>query len=373
MRCLVISPLPTVPTTQGNAIRIIAVCRLLQSQGIAVHFLCSAMEDTGPDQIAAMAKEWDAVEVVPFRGSMAKRAGGRFGLDDWFDPGLRPRLDALVARWRFDLVIVNYLWMSAAFEHIGPDTLKLLETHDRFGERDLLLARSGVRSTWFYTSIAEEARGLARADVVVAVQEREASYFRGLTSRRVETVGQILPLRFLPCRGHHGGMLRLGYIGSGNPTNRASMRRLIGALDLQPAFCSRLELTIAGPICDFLPDRPWIKKLGVIGQPLTLYERVDCVVNPDCGGTGLKVKTVEGLSFGLPLISTHYGAEGIDSRLPLHRFSDPEALAGALPLLLRSDEMMAHRRDCRALIERYCAMQTAAFRRTFLQLSAIAA
>jgi hypothetical protein len=367
MRCLMISPLPTVPETQGNAVRIASVCRLLQSQGVAVHFLCSAMEATEPDQISAMANEWDAVDVVPFRGSTARRAPRRFGLDDWFDQSLRPRLDALVARWRFDMAVVNYIWMSAAFEHVGPQTLKLLETHDRFGERDMLLARSGIRPTWFYTSEAEEARGLARADVVVAVQEREAAYFRGITCRPVETVGQILPLRFLEQVADAREVLAIGYVGSANPTNRMSMLRLLGALDQQQALCRRLRFTVAGPICAVIPERPWMEKLGVTENALSVYERVDCVVNPNYGGSGLKVKTIESLSFGLPVISTRDGAEGLESSLPAHRFETPEELAAALPLLLCPRALEALRRDCRSLIKRYSEEQKAAFRRTFLR------
>ncbi|MFC7539079.1 hypothetical protein ACFQU2_05880 [Siccirubricoccus deserti] len=51
----------------------------------------------------------------------------------------------------------GYVWMSAVLEAV-PDALRLLDTHDLFGDRHLAAHALGVDPSWFFTTVAEEAR-----------------------------------------------------------------------------------------------------------------------------------------------------------------------------------------------------------------------
>ena len=59
------------------------------------------------------------------------------------------------------------------------------------------------------------------------------------------------------------------------------------------------------------------------------YEQLDIVINPVFYGAGLKIKSVEALSFGLPLVTTEEGASGL------------QHLDGSALLIARSDEEFA--------------------------------
>ena len=45
----------------------------------------------------------------------------------------------------------------------------------------------------------------------------------------------------------------------------------------------------------------------------SVYQRADVVINPISIGTGLKIKNIEALGFGKPLVTTSVGAEGLES------------------------------------------------------------
>ena len=54
-----------------------------------------------------------------------------------------------------------------------------------------------------------------------------------------------------------------------------------------------------------------IRLLGHVENLAEFYNSVDVVINPVEFGTGLKIKSVEGLAFGKPLITTPEGVVGL--------------------------------------------------------------
>jgi len=66
---------------------------------------------------------------------------------------------------------------------------------------------------------------------------------------------------------------------------------------------------------------------GYVEEPLKFFKKAQIGVIPLARGAGVKIKTLEMLSFGMPVISTRIGAEGIeqDDNLiveDLHKFAD---------------------------------------------------
>lgn len=254
-RVLLASPIPTHPQDQGNSARIHAFGRMLQSAGIIVHFLYYEMEGLAPSQRAAMAACWDHFHAVPCRPrNMEPGADGYHRLDDWWDPAVATVAAELHKRWRFRAVIADYVWFSGILEAFGGDVLKVLDTHDVFGGRADRFRAAGLKPEWYYTTQAEEARGLARADIVLAIQDEEAAHFRRLGHADVRVAGHILPLRKRVPRPTGAAGMTAGYLASGNPINVNSFDRLracVGAAGVRGT-----RLVVAGSICAKLPSIP---------------------------------------------------------------------------------------------------------------------
>jgi Glycosyl transferases group 1 len=110
-----------------------------------------------------------------------------------------------------------------------------------------------------------------------------------------------------------------GYIGSGNPWNV----RCIEGLDHMVQTRPNIDWALAGSITKLrllLKSNPHM--IGVVASPSDFYEIVECVVNPMIGGTGLKIKTVEALSFGKPVIGTVAAFAGIQTDHEAHKLQD---------------------------------------------------
>jgi hypothetical protein len=340
---------------------------MLRAKGFLAHLLYDPLEGLTRAQETAMGAEWDFFHVLPSdRRRPIPEPARHFAVDDWFDPRLGPFAALLDRRWRFELCIANYVWMSAVLGFLPARVFKVVDTHDRFADRHTLSARSGLDPHWFYTSAAEERAGLKRADLVLAIQDSEAAKFRDYGLARVETVGLIMPARFLPPRPRRD-RLRIGYLGSANPWNVRAIERFHAALAARPMLTEKLYPVLAGPICAAVSGfNTLFHPLGIVDDPARLYAEVDLVINPAEGGTGLKIKTIEAFGYGVPLLSMRDGSVGTGTERPEHQLPSIAALVDAVAAVesgaIDLPGLAAHSRRC---FTAYTARQVDSFDRAF--------
>lgn len=258
-----------------------------------------------------------------------------WGLDDWCSDVLCDRVAEVVATHGYDAVIVNYVWMSRVLDRIsGP--LKILDTHDLFGGRREVAESAGIEPRWFFTTVEEENRGFGRADIVLGIQSNESRKIAVRASGTTLTVGHPIDPHCLATPSRAPYHFKFGYIGSGNPFNVACVK----ALDFAIAQSGEIEWTIAGTISKRLPDlRSHPFRMGIVDSVVEFYADVECVLNPMLGGTGLKIKTIEALAFGKPIIGTIDAFEGIETDHELHQLADCDAFADAMREYERSESL----------------------------------
>jgi len=143
----------------------------------------------------------------------------------------------------------------------------------------------------------------------------------------------------------------IGYIASSNPWNVNSFRALHTALEARPNLTERFDFSLAGPICGAVQKENRIFKIkGMVNRVENFYQSVDIVVNPMLGGTGLKIKSIEALSYGRAFFSTVDGMVGIQSTHPQHNALSVEELVvhldelgtnGIAPLAMASREVLS--------------------------------
>jgi len=353
-RVLIVSPIASHPQDQGNGARIFALGRLLQSAGLIVHMLWYPLEGWRADQQIAMAGCWDHLHVPPtVTIDLAPTGGDHHGLDDWSPPEITEYAARLHRRWRFDAVLCHYVWFSSALTAFGADVLKLLDTHDVFAERHRRLQEDGLEPAWFSTSVEEETRGLARADIVLAIQDDEAVLFRARGHPDVRVLGHLARGAGHLVRDTGRLPITAGFLASGNPLNRAAFAALRQNLPSAPIG---MRLVVAGVICDEVDDAAPFVKLGRLEHVDAFYETVDVALNPMAGGTGLKIKSVEAVFQGIPLVATQAAMTGLPTRHALHRLAGPGELAACLRevrfgLTLRSELAAASRQAARDYAE----------------------
>jgi glycosyltransferase involved in cell wall biosynthesis len=234
----------------------------------------------------------------------------RFGIDEWYDPVIDREIDRLHAELKFDVVIVEYVFLSRALLRFGPETLKIIDTHDMFTDRHRRYLAQGQRPRWFSTSAAEEAKGLDRADVVIAIQDDERAAFSALTRRPVITLGHVVALKEAAAASDRSRML---FVASDNAINVDGLNWFLDqVMVLITARQPDANLVLAGSIGNAIDDRPGVTKLGRVDDLAPVYADSAVVVNPVQFNTGLSIKNLEALGFARPLVTSPVGTEGIE-------------------------------------------------------------
>jgi len=354
LEVLVLTPVPTHPATLGNRVRILEVCRLLKAQGARITLLHYPTDEDWRTRMpvadhAAMATFFDEVHLVaPTRPPhTAPWPGPDHAIDAWWDPAIGAMLDWLCGVRRFDAVLVNYTWLSKALDHVPRGVLRILDTHDRFAGRRQLLAAHGIAPEYFHTTDEEEAKAIARADLVWAIKGEEAAHFRALGAREVVTVphGEKLSRRPMAVSGWRSGapVLRLGIAGGRNRINAENLRAFLAAAEpMLRRTLLPVEVVVAGSVCDLVPDlaRSWVHLKGTVESMDALYDHVDVVLAPLAFSTGLKIRVGEALARGKALIAHAHAFEGFPAAHPFHVCADFPAMLRAIRAVAREPALI---------------------------------
>ena len=356
MDILWFSPTPSHPQNAGNRSRIFALVKYFQNLGHQITFVYFAQEGQDAKAIAAMEAEWDDFHLIPRTHQRQKSLGNLWGIDDWYDPIITDRLGSLLRQKSFEVVFCEYIFQSKMLELFPPNCIKIIDTHDRFGDRANLLQRNGIAPDFFYTSNEQEAIGLNRADIAIAIQEEEASYYRSITTAKVATIGHVIPeTSWQWSVSQATDKLRIGYFGSGNSFNRKSVDRFIAAYSQNKELMAKSELIFAGSICDSLKLPPEVNRtlMGRIDRIEDFYQAVDVAINPMIAGTGLKIKTVEAMNFGLPTVSTISGSDGLPVEQKYHLLSSPKDMVSHLLAMCDTQTRSAAGKESSKVINNY--------------------
>ena len=324
-KILIISPVPTHPQNAGNRARVFHLATALSAIGCEAHFLFTGHESgdleamhrywqdrfyrfPGPYQRAAIRNRLQWLSCF-FRYSRLERAFN-IPVDAWYYDGLDPAIDQLQKKHHYDMVLVEYIFLSKALLHFGPQTRKIIDTHDVFTNRFQHYLDNRQEPQWFSTYQVEEQKALNRADVVIAIQKHEKEYFESLVSRKVVQVGHLLRVRS-SVKAHFEKTLL--FVASANPINIEGISFFVEQvfeklLLTQPD----IRLIIAGSICTVLDRKEHVVLWGEFSEPQQVYNAADIVINPVRFGTGVNIKTIEALSYGKPLVATAPATNGLE-------------------------------------------------------------
>ncbi|MEM1144521.1 MAG: glycosyltransferase family 4 protein [Pseudomonadota bacterium] len=235
----------------------------------------------------------------------------RLDIDGWYDTSIEPAVRQIIETHSIDVVLVEYVFLSKIFDVLPDNVLKILDTHDVFSNRHLRYLRQGEEPQWFSCSPQSESVALRRADVVLAIQLGEAEHFSRLGASDVVTVGHSVRLENVYQKDGLNGESVILYVGSSNSINTASIQWFQD--HVLPKVVNRVQarLHVVGSVCDSVSERRNVRLHGRVGDLNELYRIADVVINPARFGTGLKIKTIEALGLGLPLVTTSVGAEGL--------------------------------------------------------------
>ena len=336
---LYFSPFPSHPSNHGNQATIQQFGRRFQSMGHKVHFALLKSHLFSDDVVRDMRACWDTLDIIPNSHPLGAN-GNPIPFDGWYEEGLGEYLRELCLRYDIDVVFCSYVFQSKLLEFVPAHVLRVIDTHDKMSNRYEMLRANGQPLEFFSCTPEEEGAYMRRADVVVARREEEARYFDGLTGQNSAiVVPHFEDPQFV--QKSFSRLANVGVVASANRINLAIVRELLETIDRHPRGRNPgFTLHIAGQVRDMVEElpaqdsavfrRPWVRMHGFVPDIGKFYADMDLVVSPVTMGTGINVKTVQAMAYGMPLLTTVCGIKGIQTDEIQHNHPDLRSLVDGL-------------------------------------------
>ena len=347
------------PMVHGNRRRFVSLLSWLKSHGFSVTFVLQPLDVDGPDGVADLRKVVDRLEIVPgphapsgLRAMAARLArrwlprrlanglrdlvtstrppttdvkgvwgtgdvGGDGHIDGWCWPTTCQAVRRVVRRDRPVAVITEYALLSKCLEEVPSPILRVTDTTELFFRNPERFHVEGLTAPFVCTPESERA-ALDRADVLVAIQRNDAQALRELIpGKEIITAPHTYP------EGRpRSGSPRAGtvlYVGSANPFNLHGLRQFLK--DAWEPILTRVPdatLRVVGSVAATEDARSLggrqVVYIGRVSDDELAheYQTAHVVINPQVAGTGLKIKCVEALTSGCPLVMNAAGADGLE-------------------------------------------------------------
>lgn len=380
MRILFLSQLLPLPLDAGPKVRAYYVLRQLAAAGHDVTALCFVRPSDRRDDVDALGRYCRRVETVLLSRSRLRDAAE--AVSSLLSPlpflirrdrqrRMVERLAQLVGDESFDAVHADQLWMAPYAEACRDIPFKVLDQHNAVFRVPQRLA-AGHTNPVMRMLLAHEADKLAayerrmigRFDRVVWVsdQDREALGRRPMQGGKESD--PIIPIAVDPTRQlpiARRDPFRVTFVGGLHwPPNAEGVRWFLQSC--WPAVAEavpRAVFTIIGRggsgVIRRAAGQERVELVGYVSDLRRYLAETAVFVVPLLAGAGMRVKILEAWCWGLPVVSTTLGAEGLDATDgdQLVLADQPEHLAASVIAVLR-DRQLGDRLAARgrALVER---------------------
>jgi glycosyltransferase involved in cell wall biosynthesis len=358
VRVLAVTSVPPLPEGGAAARCVVALLRGLDAHGVETHVLCP----TDSHGFKGKLPEDLSVEIVQlprtprWRGRWERLVAPRGELaGEPFASRLRERASEV------DLVHFVEAEPAAALGHVSCPALVQLHCLTRRDSRvwnplraqgrasiELLRAetRARKRARWLLANSVEVgevlAAGSPRAEVVVAPLALDPSSYAPAAELQAPIAGLIGTARWPP---------------TANAVERLLRSVWPRVLERQPE--ARLALAGEGmqrATFAHLPEHPGVEWRGPVPSASDFLRELGLLLYPLTAGSGAKVKVLEALALGLPVVTTPDGAEGLGGRGGVAVETDDGLLAAAAAGLL--GDVQARRVAGRAALETFTEHHT---------------
>lgn len=212
----------------------------------------------------------------------------------------------------FDFVLVEYIELSAVLEYLPPSTITMLDTHDLVTHRIGSFQNIGIPYDGIELTLDDELDLFRCYDHILFIQQNELDSVAPWIDRdRLVLVPHPVSAVRTPLRE---AVQNIGFVASPYAPNIEALRWFLDQV-WQPIHENfDVHLQIYGNIREAFPgySAEGVHWQGFIANLETAYRNCDLIVNPVRCGAGLKIKNVEALAHGLPLVTTTHGSAGME-------------------------------------------------------------
>lgn len=239
---------------------------------------------------------------------------GQF-VQSWVTPGARRFFAQVVERENYDTIIVFYDYLAPLLDKLTVKARKIYFMVDSVFMQQYAATRPSLRRMITAGKLLDGDLQLAkRFDHIICVSKDEQLFYQRMLERNVDFIPHLI--QRAPKKVTVPIQLRKWdafFVGFANALNEEGIRWFLD--EVQPHLDKNLRILLAGSATKCV-DRQYdnVEVISYIEDLDGTYEDVKVVLCPMIHGTGIKIKVVEALARGLPVVCTDRGVDGLPDK-----------------------------------------------------------
>lgn len=219
---------------------------------------------------------------------------------------VKRQFEAILRGKKYDYIVINYeTWSDLIRSSLADRAVKIIDTHDWMTLNEFYKDSEGSIGERF----SEEINNLKKFDKVVTISAEETFVFKSFLGDKVVNIPPSL-VRTEP--NNAAKKWDLLFVGSENPFNIKALEYFFE--EVYPKLNQHIKILIIGRIVKCVPNLPNVETIAFADDLSYYYGQSKVAICPMIQGTGIKIKVVEALSFGLPVVGTGRAIDGFSSK-----------------------------------------------------------
>lgn len=213
----------------------------------------------------------------------------------------------------YNVCIIEYIHLSYFLKCIPDSTISILDAHDIVSDSNSSFNAAGLESYAVNISRDKEYKIFSLYDYVMFITQNDFDKSIGYVDDNKMIVTSHAPdINYLSLNKK---VRKIGFIASSYTPNVLAINWFLEFVWPELEYLN-LELHIFGSVCKgvdagLVDKNVHLRHYQAYLEPA--YKEVDIVINPVKVGAGLKIKNVEALGYGKPLITTRHGSSGLEA------------------------------------------------------------
>lgn len=226
------------------------------------------------------------------------------------------KTQTLLQEKEFSYIIVEYIKLSYLLP-LFKDKITILDTHDIMNKRNESFKKNNQKH-WIDINEKEELDILSLYDKVICIQKVEHNY---LINKNIKSICCPHPVKTenLLQTVNKNKNKKIIFIAGYSIANNNSIKWFMDNVWVSFKSIENLQINIYGEVSKSLKayekKYPNIILHGKIKDLREAYKNAIIAINPVQMGGGLKIKNIEALAYGIPLITTSEGSTGLEAEI----------------------------------------------------------
>ncbi len=214
----------------------------------------------------------------------------------------KKQFNTILEKNKYDYIIISYAYWSSLIEgNLNLGNAKLIvDTHDFLTAQFQTVKRFSLGN--FFEN---EIRNLSFFDKILVISNEEKYIFSQFIKKPIHIVTHALEKKMQLAEKKYD----LIYVASENEHNVNSAKWFFESV--YPILDKGIKMCVIGKITKHIDEYPNVEKVSFAESLDEYYAKSKIAICPMLSGTGLKIKVIEALSFGLPVVCNERGIDGL--------------------------------------------------------------